>query len=87
NDKESVEVANAAERSQGKLNVRTMPSGSWASSKVFEKTESVFEISECTEGKKVKFTTATLEGPTVLLVKTNVQLRHLLETVGTKNLD
>ncbi|GJS46857.1 putative reverse transcriptase domain-containing protein [Tanacetum coccineum] len=29
----------------------------------FEKTESVFEISECVEGKKVKFTAATLEGP------------------------
>nr|GFB49550.1 putative reverse transcriptase domain-containing protein [Tanacetum cinerariifolium] len=29
----------------------------------FEKTESVFEISECIEGKKVKFATATLEGP------------------------
>nr|GEV66213.1 putative reverse transcriptase domain-containing protein [Tanacetum cinerariifolium] len=29
----------------------------------FEKTESVFEISECAEGKKVKFATATLQGP------------------------
>ncbi|GJX89557.1 hypothetical protein Tco_0341571 [Tanacetum coccineum] len=29
----------------------------------FEKTESVFEISECAEGKKVKFAAATLEGP------------------------
>ncbi|GKE35584.1 hypothetical protein Tco_1454906, partial [Tanacetum coccineum] len=29
----------------------------------FEKTESVFEISECAEGKKVKFVAATLEGP------------------------
>ncbi|GKB41090.1 hypothetical protein Tco_0886032 [Tanacetum coccineum] len=29
----------------------------------FEKTESVFGISECAEGKKVKFTAATLEGP------------------------
>nr|GEW81443.1 hypothetical protein [Tanacetum cinerariifolium] len=28
----------------------------------FEKTESVFGISECVEGKKVKFTTATLQG-------------------------
>ncbi|GJT10567.1 putative reverse transcriptase domain-containing protein [Tanacetum coccineum] len=29
----------------------------------FEKTEMVFGISECTEGKKVKFATATLQGP------------------------
>ncbi|GJS78937.1 putative reverse transcriptase domain-containing protein [Tanacetum coccineum] len=29
----------------------------------FEKTESVFRISECTEGKKVKFVAATLQGP------------------------
>ncbi|GKE92429.1 hypothetical protein Tco_1573524, partial [Tanacetum coccineum] len=29
----------------------------------FEKTESVFGISECAEGKKVKFAAATLEGP------------------------
>ncbi|GJW21004.1 hypothetical protein Tco_0031626 [Tanacetum coccineum] len=29
----------------------------------FEKTESVFEISECVDGKKVKFAAATLEGP------------------------
>nr|GEY98540.1 hypothetical protein [Tanacetum cinerariifolium] len=29
----------------------------------FEKTESVFGISECAEGKKVKFATATLQGP------------------------
>ncbi|GKD93546.1 hypothetical protein Tco_1373383, partial [Tanacetum coccineum] len=29
----------------------------------FEKTESVFGISECAEGKKVKFDAATLQGP------------------------
>ncbi|GJY14316.1 putative reverse transcriptase domain-containing protein [Tanacetum coccineum] len=29
----------------------------------FEKTESVFRISECAEGKKVRFVAATLEGP------------------------
>ncbi|GJY54494.1 hypothetical protein Tco_0446158 [Tanacetum coccineum] len=29
----------------------------------FEKTESVFGISECVEGKKVKFSAATLQGP------------------------
>ncbi|GJS49005.1 putative reverse transcriptase domain-containing protein [Tanacetum coccineum] len=31
----------------------------------FEKTVSVFIISECVEGKKVRFTAATLEGPTL----------------------
>nr|GEU92883.1 putative zinc finger, CCHC-type, retrotransposon Gag domain protein [Tanacetum cinerariifolium] len=36
----------------------------------FEKTESVFEISECAEGKKVKFAAATLEGPTLTWWKT-----------------
>nr|GFC56739.1 putative reverse transcriptase domain-containing protein [Tanacetum cinerariifolium] len=29
----------------------------------FEKTEIVFRISECVEGKKVRFTTVTLQGP------------------------
>ncbi|GKF10343.1 hypothetical protein Tco_0048269 [Tanacetum coccineum] len=29
----------------------------------FEKTKSVFGISECAEGKKVKFAVATLQGP------------------------
>ncbi|GKC71671.1 putative reverse transcriptase domain-containing protein [Tanacetum coccineum] len=38
----------------------------------FEKTESVFEISECAEGKKVKFVAATLEGPTLSWWKTKV---------------
>ncbi|GKG17081.1 hypothetical protein Tco_0362038, partial [Tanacetum coccineum] len=31
----------------------------------FKKTESVFGISECAEGKKVRFVAATLEGPTL----------------------
>ncbi|GKG51167.1 hypothetical protein Tco_0541551, partial [Tanacetum coccineum] len=30
-----------------------------------EKTKSVFGISECAEGKKVRFAAATLEGPSV----------------------
>ncbi|GKE33193.1 hypothetical protein Tco_1452515, partial [Tanacetum coccineum] len=38
----------------------------------FKKTESVFEISECIEGKKVKFVAATLEGPTLTWWKTKV---------------
>ncbi|GJT50296.1 putative reverse transcriptase domain-containing protein [Tanacetum coccineum] len=47
----------------------------------FEKTESVFEISECAEGKKVKFTTATLEGPILTWWKTKVATIGL-ETVN-----
>ncbi|GJW03277.1 putative reverse transcriptase domain-containing protein [Tanacetum coccineum] len=38
----------------------------------FEKTKSVFEISECAEGKKVKFAVATLEGPALTYWKTKV---------------
>ncbi|GJS25667.1 hypothetical protein Tco_0454299 [Tanacetum coccineum] len=38
----------------------------------FEKTESVFEISECVEDKKVKFAAATLEGPALTWWKTKV---------------
>ncbi|GJT96075.1 putative reverse transcriptase domain-containing protein [Tanacetum coccineum] len=37
---------------------------------VFEKNESVFEISECAEGKKVKFVATTLEGPALTWWKT-----------------
>ncbi|GKD86407.1 putative reverse transcriptase domain-containing protein, partial [Tanacetum coccineum] len=46
----------------------------------FEKTESVFEISECAEGKKVKFVAATLEGPALTWWKTKVETMGL-ETV------
>ncbi|GJW26552.1 putative reverse transcriptase domain-containing protein, partial [Tanacetum coccineum] len=38
----------------------------------FEKTKSVFEISECAEGKKVKFVAATLEGPALTWWQTKV---------------
>ncbi|GKB75779.1 putative reverse transcriptase domain-containing protein [Tanacetum coccineum] len=47
----------------------------------FEKTESVFEISECAEGKKVKFAAATLEGPALTWWKTKVATMGL-ETVN-----
>ncbi|GJR58756.1 putative reverse transcriptase domain-containing protein [Tanacetum coccineum] len=47
----------------------------------FEKTESVFEISECTQGKKVKFATAILEGPALTWWKTKVATMGL-ETVN-----
>ncbi|GJZ40150.1 hypothetical protein Tco_0586713 [Tanacetum coccineum] len=37
--------------------------GAVESRRWFKKTESVFGISECAEGKKVKFAAATLQGP------------------------
>ncbi|GKB22574.1 putative reverse transcriptase domain-containing protein [Tanacetum coccineum] len=39
----------------------------------FEKTKSIFKISECAEGKKVKFAAATLEGPSLTWWKTKVK--------------
>ncbi|GJT53518.1 putative reverse transcriptase domain-containing protein [Tanacetum coccineum] len=47
----------------------------------FEKSKSVFEISECAEGKKVKFTSASFEGPTLTWWKTKVATMGL-ETVN-----
>ncbi|GKG54751.1 hypothetical protein Tco_0560406, partial [Tanacetum coccineum] len=38
----------------------------------FEKTEMVFGISECAEGKKVKFAAATLQGPALTWWNTKV---------------
>ncbi|GJW07527.1 putative reverse transcriptase domain-containing protein [Tanacetum coccineum] len=38
----------------------------------FEKTESVFKIIECVEGKKVKFAAATLEGPALTWWKSKI---------------
>nr|GEU62485.1 putative reverse transcriptase domain-containing protein [Tanacetum cinerariifolium] len=46
----------------------------------FEKTESVFKISKCAEGKKVKFVAATLEGPALTWWKTKFATMGL-ETV------
>ncbi|GKC06647.1 hypothetical protein Tco_0998257 [Tanacetum coccineum] len=66
--KESVDVAIIAERARhanagndarGSGPVR----GAIELRRWFEKTESVFGISECAEGKKVKFDAATLQGP------------------------
>ncbi|GJV04700.1 hypothetical protein Tco_1338269 [Tanacetum coccineum] len=47
----------------------------------FEKTESIFKISECVEGKKVKFAAATLEGPSLTWWKTKIAAMGL-ETVN-----
>ncbi|GJV59341.1 hypothetical protein Tco_1465441 [Tanacetum coccineum] len=64
--KESVDATIAAERGrQEKCNptVFRRIKGAVELRRQFEKTESVFGISECAEGKKVRFTAATLEGP------------------------
>ncbi|GJU49478.1 putative reverse transcriptase domain-containing protein [Tanacetum coccineum] len=82
---ESVDAAIAVERAR-KANVRIDASGSWPVRgavklrRWFEKTESVFKISECAEGKKVKFA-GTLEGPTLTWWKTKVATMGL-ETVN-----
>ncbi|GJX21090.1 putative reverse transcriptase domain-containing protein [Tanacetum coccineum] len=87
--KESVDAAIAVERAR-QANVRSDASGSRlvrgrdtapAIREWFMKTESVFEISECAEGKKVKFAAATLEGPPLTWWKTKVATIGL-ETVN-----
>nr|GEW08924.1 putative reverse transcriptase, RNA-dependent DNA polymerase [Tanacetum cinerariifolium] len=75
--KDSVDAAIAAERAR-QANVRNDASGFGPARVVelrrwFEKTESVFEISECVEGMKVKFSIATLEGPALTWWKTKVK--------------
>nr|GEV76161.1 putative reverse transcriptase domain-containing protein [Tanacetum cinerariifolium] len=84
--KDSVDVTIAAERAR-QANVRNDASGSGLARgavelrRWFEKTESVFEISECAKGKKVKFAAATLEGLTLTWWKTKVATTGL-ETVN-----
>nr|GEU95966.1 hypothetical protein [Tanacetum cinerariifolium] len=84
--KDSVDAAIVVERAR-QANVRNDASGSkpvrgavelrrW-----FQKTKSVFEISECAEGKKVKFAAGTLKGPTLTWWKTKVATMGL-ETVN-----
>ncbi|GJS03353.1 putative reverse transcriptase domain-containing protein [Tanacetum coccineum] len=60
----------------------------------FEKTKSVFEISECAEGKKVKFAATTLEGPALTWWKTKVatmeeiqRMEHKLWNLKVKEYD
>ncbi|GJZ74489.1 putative reverse transcriptase domain-containing protein [Tanacetum coccineum] len=68
--KESVDAAIAADQAR-QSNVRNDASRSGPTKgdvelqRWFEKTESVFRINECAKGKKVKFVTATLQGPTL----------------------
>ncbi|GKA51133.1 putative reverse transcriptase domain-containing protein [Tanacetum coccineum] len=50
----------------------------------FEKTESVFGISECAEGKKVKFTAGTLQGPALTWWNAKVATMSL-ETVNCRS--
>ncbi|GJU06741.1 putative reverse transcriptase domain-containing protein [Tanacetum coccineum] len=53
----------------------------------FKKTKSVFEISECAEGKKVKFVAATLEGPSLTWWKTKKKIEHELWNLKVKEYD
>ncbi|GJY80874.1 putative reverse transcriptase domain-containing protein [Tanacetum coccineum] len=84
--KESVDAAIAAERARhanagndarGSGPVR----GAVKLRRWFEKTESVFGISECAEGKKVKFAAATLQGPALTWWNSKVATMGL-ETVN-----
>ncbi|GJU55915.1 putative reverse transcriptase domain-containing protein [Tanacetum coccineum] len=65
--KESVDVAIAAERTW-QANVRNNASGS----RPVRGRDTALAISECAEGKKVKFVAATLEGPALTWWKTKV---------------
>nr|GEV87149.1 putative reverse transcriptase domain-containing protein [Tanacetum cinerariifolium] len=75
--KDSVDAAIAAERER-QANIKNDASrsgpakGAVELQRWFEKTESVFEINECAEGKKVMFAAATLEGPALSWWKTKV---------------
>nr|GEV78264.1 putative reverse transcriptase domain-containing protein [Tanacetum cinerariifolium] len=75
NEQDSVDAAIAAKRAR-QANVMNDASRSGLARGVvelqrwFKKTKSVFEISECAEGKKVKFAAATLEGPALTWWKT-----------------
>ncbi|GKB35166.1 putative reverse transcriptase domain-containing protein [Tanacetum coccineum] len=55
--------------------------GAVALRRLFEKPKSVFEISKCAKGKKVKFVAATLEGPALTWWKTKVatmeEIQHM----------
>ncbi|GJR82191.1 putative reverse transcriptase domain-containing protein [Tanacetum coccineum] len=51
----------------------------------FEKTESVFEISECVEGKKVKFAATTMEGPALTWWKTKNFIDEEVQKNGARN--
>nr|GEW82590.1 putative reverse transcriptase domain-containing protein [Tanacetum cinerariifolium] len=67
--KDSVDAAIATERERFmkfNLTVFCGVEGAVKLRRWFEKTESVFKVSECTEGKKVKFAAATLEGPALI---------------------
>ncbi|GJU82613.1 hypothetical protein Tco_1284978 [Tanacetum coccineum] len=84
--KDSVDAAIAVERAR-QANVRNDASrsgtvrGDVELRRWFEKTQSVFEISECVKGKKVKFVAVILEGPALTWWKTKVATIGL-ETVN-----
>ncbi|GKD68593.1 hypothetical protein Tco_1322683 [Tanacetum coccineum] len=83
--KENVDAAIAAERVRH-ANVGNDARGSGPAKAVellrwFKKAESVFGINDYVEGKKVRFTAATLQGPTLTWWNTKVATRGL-ETVN-----
>ncbi|GKF22983.1 putative reverse transcriptase domain-containing protein, partial [Tanacetum coccineum] len=84
--KESVDAAIAVERARH-ANVRNDDRGYGPARgavellRWFEKTESVFGINECAEGKKVKFDAATLQGPALTWWNAKVAIMGL-ETVN-----
>nr|GEX74864.1 hypothetical protein [Tanacetum cinerariifolium] len=86
NDQKSADAAIAAERAR-QANPENNASGSGQAmgavelQRWFEKTESVFRISEYAEGKKVKFAAATLQGPTLTWWSSKVATLNL-ETVN-----
>nr|GEU44823.1 DNA helicase [Tanacetum cinerariifolium] len=84
----SVEEGTAAmEKLERQANVRNDASGSGPARgavelrRWFEKTKSVFKVSKCAEGKKVKFASTTLEGTALTWWKTKVATMGL-ETVN-----
>ncbi|GKA28504.1 putative reverse transcriptase domain-containing protein [Tanacetum coccineum] len=88
--KENVNAAIAAERARHS-NVRNDARGSGPARgavelrRWFKKTESIFEISECIEGKKVSFAASTLQGPTLTWWNTKCMTKcHKCRKVGHK---
>nr|GEY67343.1 hypothetical protein [Tanacetum cinerariifolium] len=69
-------LGNAEDKAECKKLKKELEEARW-----FEKTESVFGISECAEGKKVKFAAATLQGPALTWWNAKVATMSL-ETVN-----
>nr|GEW81699.1 hypothetical protein [Tanacetum cinerariifolium] len=87
--KDNVDAAIAAERAR-QANVRNEASrsgpvrGAVKLLRWFEKTESVFGISECAEGKKVKFVAVTFQGPALTWWNDKIAIRGLETNLKVK---